>query len=144
MSRSVTGKPRRLGRRGVTAVEMALVLNVLLLLLVGGVEVGRYYFVSESVTYLVGELSRAAMVNPDVDRNARKFNYLSRAPILKAAKFQGQGGALNVVVTRATAPALTTLAVTATYPHELKLPFLPTLANSVSAATTVRFAAPAP
>jgi len=109
MSRSATNSRRPLGRRGVTAIEFAIVANVLLLLLVGGFDIGRYFFVNESLKYYVGELARGVVVNPDANWSTQKYTLLSRAPILSAAKFTQ----LEVNINRAAAPALTTVTVTA-------------------------------
>lgn len=137
MLRFVSGEPRRLGRRGTTAVEMAIVAQIFLLMLIGGMELGRYYFVAESVRYVVGEVARAAVVRPSTTWNdAAKSPFIAQAPILKPSAMS-----LNVVVQPATAPALTTVTVTANYTHALWMPFLGNLANSVNNSTTLRFAA---
>ena len=100
MSPSATSsRRRRLGRRGVTTLEFAVVANVLLLLLVGGIDIGRYFFVNESLKYYIGELARGVVLNPDADWATRKYTLLSRAPILEASKFT----ALDVNITRAAA-----------------------------------------
>lgn len=137
MSRSASGRPRRLDRRGVTALEMAFVAQGLLLLLLGSFELGRYYFVAESVRHVVGEVARAAIVAPGTTWNdAAKGPFIARAPILRAAAMN-----LSVVVVPATAPALTSVTVTANYTHALWVPLLGTLANTVRSSTTLRFAA---
>lgn len=141
MSRSAPSEPRFtvrrcLGRRGGTVLEMAFVANTLLLLLLGSVEVGRYFFVAESVRHLVGEVARAAIVTPSADWTSLKNTFVARAPILKA-----QHLALNVNVVPATAPALTTVTVTANYTYGFKLAFINSLVNSINATTTLRFAA---
>ena len=138
MSRSATNKRLSLSRRGTTAVEMAIGANVLFLLLLGGLEVGRYYFVSESLKYLVGELARAAIVDPDADWAARKGAFVARAAILKPENFS----ALDVAVARAAAPALTTVTVSARYRYSFSLPALSGLVNSINSAVTLRFVAP--
>lgn len=116
---------------------MAIVAQAFLLLLVGGMELGRYYFVAESVRHVVGEVARAAVVKPStVWNDAAKNPFIARASFLKASAMN-----LNVVVEPATAPALTTVTVTANYTHALRMPFLGTLASSVNNSTRLRFAA---
>ena len=138
MSRSATNERRFLDRRGTTAVEMAIVANVLLLLLLGCLEIGRYFFVSESLKHLVGELARAAVVNPDADWSAQKNLFIARAAILKPEDFS----TLQVDVARAAAPALTTVTVKAAYRHKFTLPVLTGLVNTINTGVTLRFVAP--
>lgn len=138
MSRSGNNKLRALGRRGATAVELAIAANVLILLLLGGLEIGRYFFVNESLRHLVGELARAAIVNPDADWNSQKNAYVARTGILKAANFSR----LEVAVARAAAPALTTVTVTANYSHSFLVPGLSRLGGSINNAVRLDFVAP--
>ncbi|MBD0272401.1 MAG: pilus assembly protein [Acetobacteraceae bacterium] len=138
MSQPGTNKRRPLGRRGATAVEFAITANVLFLLLLGGLEIGRYFFVNESLRHLVGELARAAIVNPDADWSTQKNALVARSGILKVANFSR----LDVTVARAAAPALTSVTVTANYNHSFLLPVLSGLANSINTAVRLDFVAP--
>ena len=138
MSRSGTNKRRPLDCRGTTAVEMALVANLLVVLLLGTLEVGRYFFVSESLRHLVGELARAAIVNPDADWSAQKTTFIARSAILKPQDFS----TLDIAVARAAAPALTTVTVTANYRYGSTLPVLSGVLNSINTGVTLSFVAP--
>lgn len=138
MSRSGTSERRVLGRRGATALEFAVVANVLLLLLVGGFDTGRYFFVNESLKYFVGELARGVVLSPDADWNTKKYTLISRAPILKADAFS----TLDVNINRAAAPAVTTVTVTASYHYSFALPVMSGLVNSINTALTLKFVAP--
>lgn len=117
---------------------MALVTNALLLLLVGGFDIGRYFFVNESLKYFVGELARSVVLNPDADWSTGKYTLISRAPILKADKFS----TLDVNVNRAAAPAVTTVTVTARYRYSFALPMMSGLVDSINTGLTLRFVAP--
>lgn len=142
MSRSALSEPRfparrlRLGRRGTTALEWAFILNAFLALLLGGLEVGRYFFVAESVRHLVGEVARAAIITPSADFTKLKDTFVARAPILQSRELT-----LNVNVVPAKAPALTTVTVTANYNYDFKLAIISDLVNSISASTKLSFAA---
>ncbi len=138
MSRSGTSKRRFLGRGGATALEMAVVANVLFLLLVGGFDIGRYFFVNESLKYFVGELARGVVLSPDADWSTKKYALISSAPMLEAGKFS----ALDVNVNRAAAPAVTTVTVTARYRYAFALPVMSGLVNSIDTGLTLRFVAP--
>lgn len=54
---------RRLGRRGGTTLEFALVSLAFLMMLFGTMEVGRYYFTSEAVRTVTAEAARKAMLD---------------------------------------------------------------------------------
>jgi Flp pilus assembly protein TadG len=139
MSRSASAKPRFLDRRGQTAIELALVAQLFLALLVGGVEVGRYFFVAESVRHLVGEVARGVIVSPDASWNttAQQAPFVARASILQASKLT-----LTVNVVRAAAPALSSVTVTANYNDSLRVPFIPSTANTIASRTQLNFTAP--
>ncbi len=153
MSRFGISRRRPLDRRGVTALEQGFLAPGFLLLLLGGFEVGRYCFAYESVNYLVGELARAAVVNPDAgwSSDEEKAKYVRRASILKREQLT----TLNVNVTRAAAPALTTVTVTAKYDYlpdykpssngggeSFGAKFLKGFFRPIEATTTLRFVAP--
>jgi Flp pilus assembly protein TadG len=117
---------------------MALVASAFFLLLLGTLEVGRYFFVSESLRHLVGELARAAIVNPDADWGAQKNTFIAKSAILKPQDFS----TLDIAVARAAAPALTTVTVTANYRYGSTLPVLSGVLNSINTGVTLSFVAP--
>ena len=53
---------RKKGIRGATAVEFALVLPIFVLLLMGIIDFGRYYFVQHTVQYATREGTRLGLV----------------------------------------------------------------------------------
>ena len=127
MSRSGTNKRRALDRRGSLALETAFVASAFLLMLLGSFEIGRYFFVSESIKYLVGELARGATVAPEKNWDTEKAAYVSRTRILKLADFE----TLDVVVTPDAAPMPTTIRVTAVYPYRFSLRWLSALDTTI-------------
>jgi len=116
-------------------VEAALVMPIFAALLLGSVEAGYYYFVSESVRYYVGELARAVILDPSADWNSGARTLVSRAPVLRAENFT----TLNVNVARVPAPALTTVTVTANYRHTMKI--FSGWPTSINSGVTLRFIA---
>lgn len=127
MSRFGSNKRRFFGRRGSLAVETAYVVSAFLLLLLGSLEIGRYFFVSESLKYLVGELARGAIIAPEKDWSSEKAVYVSRSKILKLADFQ----TLDVIVAKEAAPMPTTIRVTAVYPYRFSLRWLSGLDTTI-------------
>lgn len=138
MSRSGTSRRRALGRRGSLAVEFACVASAFLLLLLGSIEIGRYFFVSESVKQLVGELARAAIIDPGKNWSTEKAVYVSRSKILKVQDFT----TLDVVVNKQAAPMPTTVRVTAIYPYKFTLKWLSALKPSIDSDVTLKFVVP--
>lgn len=118
-------------------VEMALVGNVFLLLLLGCIEMGRYFFVSESMRYFVGEVARAAIIDPDATWDSGKTAALiAKAPVLEPGKVT-----LRVNVARQLAPASSTVTVEARYAHQFALSYISGLATSINTGVTLRFVA---
>jgi Flp pilus assembly protein TadG len=129
-------------RRGATAVELGAVAPILFGLLLGGYEVGRYFFVSESLQYFVGEVARAAIINPDVNPVTQRAALLQKAPILEDSKLT----TFNVNITRASAPTPTTVTVTASYDHFVRYNKVRTawsnLFRPITSTITLSFVAP--
>lgn len=119
---------------------MAILANVFFLFMLGSIEAGRYFFVSESLRYLVGEIARAVIVNPDATwGTAEKSSFVaSRAAILRYANF----ATLDVNVVKAAAPALTNVTVAARYNHSFVLPGISGLPQYIDTGVTMRFVAP--
>ena len=138
MSSSDISERRLLGRRGSTTLEMALTASAFLAMLLGGLEIGHYYFMSESLKNLAGQLARSAVIDPDQDFSSQKVTLVSRTQILKLADFT----TLDVAVARAAAPALTTVTVNAVYRYQFKTPVLSNLVNSISTNMRLSFVAP--
>ncbi len=145
MSRSGTSKRRSLDRRGATALEFGAAAPVFLMLLLTVFEGSRYHFVSESLHHFVGEVARAAMINPASNPEAQMDALLRKAPVLRRNDFK----AFNVEITRATAPSPTTVRVSASYKSltasKMASELFPNLFKpTIDVAIELRFLAPAP
>jgi Flp pilus assembly protein TadG len=140
MSRSGISKRCLLDRRGGTVVEMALVANAFLLLLLGGVEIGRYFFLAEQVRYAVGEVARAAIIDPDTPWTDQKAaDFAAKMGVLNSTKLK-----MEVNIARQTAPSLSTVTVRAQYPYQFALSYLSNLAAPVDSRVTLSFVATSP
>jgi hypothetical protein len=145
MSRCARSR-RRLGRRGATALEFALVGAGLLLLIVAIIDFGRYFFTVHSVGYLVGEVAHEAILStgtgcrdPFEDvLSAPPLTYAQRVPILKRNKLS-----LQVCVdppgTGTNVSTLTRLTVTASYTFNFVLPMLAARTRVISDRTSMEF-----
>ncbi len=110
-------KMRRLGTRGIASLEFALVSSVLFMMLIGGMEVGRYLTIVQSLRNVTGEAARAALVayNGGTAWNAATVKGL--VPFLNPTQL-----ALNVTPTPPACSAHV-INVTASYPFTSIVPF---------------------
>jgi Flp pilus assembly protein TadG len=119
------------------AVEMALVGTAFVTLLFASIEVGRYFFVNESIKYVVGELARAAIVDPLAVRSwsdAQKSSFVqSKSGLLHYADFSP----LTITIVKQEAPTPTTIRVRAVYPYAFRLGLLSAYNTSIE--NDVRF-----
>ncbi|ABO50629.1 TadE family protein [Desulforamulus reducens MI-1] len=127
----------RQSQRGQTLVELALILPILVVMLMGTIEFGRIFFTYLTVTHASREVARATVIHTNKDDT-----YI-RQKVEDAASWLTTTG-LTVEVT----PSLPTnrtsgvpLTVTVSYPVELYTPVLSDVMNNpfvVQAQTTMR------
>jgi Flp pilus assembly pilin Flp len=84
---SAAGRPR-LPERGATVIEFALLLPVLLLLLLGSLEGGRYLFMTGALNHAIGSAARCAEIDPST----------CGSPAALAARIAGRMAALAAPV----------------------------------------------
>lgn len=137
-ARRAASRIRRLGRRGATSVEFALVGPLLILLLVGGIEAGRYMLTLESLRMASAEAVRATALRGgrNIGAGLAGCTGLSGAqsgdaallPFLDATK-------LEVTLSGCTTEgAVTRVTVALRYPHAATLPvFAVTLTETAQA-----------
>jgi Flp pilus assembly protein TadG len=110
---------RRLLRcdRGVAALEFGMVAPLLILLLVAVMELGRMYWVRDSIEYAAEQTARWAMVNTAATDSQLKARAL--------AQFDGVSGGTPVVsIGHDTANGVNFLTVTLTYNFEFFVDFM--------------------
>ena len=124
---------RTRGARGATAVEFALVMPIFLLLVIGIVQYGLYFFAMQSGTSAVGEVTRRMTVGDCQSTGAVKSLLFSR---LGAATTASSASALSVTTsytkadgtTSASAPGEIggTVTLSATFPtFDMHFPLVP-------------------
>lgn len=65
-------RPRwRLGRRGVTAAEFALIAPLLVLVIIAGIDASRYFLTLHALRTAVAQAARAAIVDPTLSGNGQ-------------------------------------------------------------------------
>ncbi|WP_372624364.1 TadE/TadG family type IV pilus assembly protein [Falsiroseomonas sp.] len=109
-------------RRGSVAVEWALGALVFAALLLTGMELGRYYFMAQSLQNLVGEVIRAAVVNTALGDGAEdcttpKSTYAPLTPMINTAD-------LLICVQRTRVGGTVTINVRGTIPYAFLTPIL--------------------
>ncbi|MFM7070919.1 MAG: TadE family protein [Planctomycetota bacterium] len=131
-------KPRRAGRRGAAAAELALVLPVFISLIVGMFEFSRAFMLKQAVTAAAQEACRVAILDGSTSTSVRSKALASLSPA-------GIGSSSVTVTTTPTAPSSggydTPVSVTVSVPYSAVSStaawFLPANAN-LTATVTMR------
>lgn len=122
-------------RDGAIAMETALIGTMFCMLLLGAIEVGRYYYIYQAVRTVVAEAARAAQVDGTLS-GCQTGNSLANAVTARTAL---NSTSLNVCFTRNTVNSVTTVNVNASYPFNFVVPFLGNRNVTLSEATSVVF-----
>jgi len=143
MSSSACRRPGLRGdRRGATAVEFALISLIFVFLLLGTVELGRYYFTFQSLRSATGEAARVALtsigrtlfngqpcpstLSPDYTAVLQKAPFLRQPP-------------LEITVTPTCGSNPRSVTASATYTFNFLVPFLPVGTLTMSDSTILHF-----
>jgi Flp pilus assembly protein TadG len=106
-------KPRRwqLGHAGVTTLEFALVAVLFLLVLIGCMDLGRYYLIQHSLRTVAAEAARMTLAydNNSTATQPTTASFAAIAPFIDTSN-------LNVTVQQPNFSGVTIIMVTATYP----------------------------
>lgn len=103
--------------RGVAAVEFAIVGVVLMTLLIGGIDMGRTFYVKNQLSFLADQAARQVLVDPDVADATLQADL--------AAQFSaGDTSLLSVAVTAQTVSGIDFRVIQIDYPMALFVPFL--------------------
>ena len=120
----------RADRRGTSALEFALVLPPLLMLLLGGVAFGLFYFAETSLRFAVAQYARDYAIS-------QQTGATFAAPATPA--FLSQASLRMTATTSAASGGIRTITVTGSYPASLVIPFLPTTTGELTASTALSF-----
>lgn len=105
-------------RRGSTAVEFAMILPILSTMMIGAMEMGRYFLESSSISSATERLARYAMITPNVTSTqltAQFQSYLMGDPTNVSLAFSTEVDAVT---------GLTFQVVDVSVPHDLIIPFV--------------------
>lgn len=124
------GNRRRLGTRGATSLEFGLVGSLLMMLVLGSLELGRYLFTLELVRSVAAEAVRMATLRGSrnlIAGDAPCTNLSGSLTGAGALTPSLQASLLNVTMADcATASGVTTLSVTVQYPFVFAVPLFGT------------------
>lgn len=134
--------PRRLARdrRGAAALEFALVALAFFYLLIGTLELGRYFVTQHSVRTVVAEAARSAWVNAPAGgcgalTTAQRTAAESFSPFLSVAQ-------LTLTLATGNAAGVSTTTTTATYPFTSYMPLLTGLTGTITETTQLSYPTP--
>jgi len=113
---TLLGRKDRRARKGVAAVELALIMPALMMLLFGSLEMGRLYFTWHSVRYGVDETVRAASVAANYSQAEAELTFHERVPTLPV-------GETTVNYTSNTVDSIVYVTVAATLNYTIHTPF---------------------
>lgn len=130
MSSSAFNRLRSLGRRGVTALEFALCGPIFIMMMVGALDLSRYWFTAQSLRNAVAEASRKAMV----DSTLTGCN-----PASLAGSRPGLGNRLQLCITRGTVSGMSQLTVTGSTDFRFAIPYFGARDRSLREVTELRF-----
>lgn len=116
--RSRTGVGGRLRQRGVSAVELALILPLMLIILFGAVELGSAFWRKQILTSAVREGARKGIVATSPRKTTAEIQNAVNTYLTGVG---WNAGLATVVVTGAGGAAGTPLTVQATYPTSLRV-----------------------
>ncbi|MGE0421292.1 MAG: TadE/TadG family type IV pilus assembly protein [Reyranellaceae bacterium] len=130
MIRRVRRFLRSLGREesGVAAIEFALGAIAILTCIIGAIEFGRYFYIKNTLDYVVTEAGRYAITNPTASDSAIRTQVTSKAPT---------GVTPTVTVTSTTSGTITYKTITATGTVALASKLFPFVSLSVTSRTRV-------
>ncbi|WP_207536577.1 TadE family protein [Sabulicella rubraurantiaca] len=130
MSFFAFNKRRRLGRRGVTALEFAFCGPIFIMMMVGAMDLARFWFTTQSLRNAVAEASRKAMV----DDTLTGCN-----PTKLASSRPGLRDTLDLCITRGTVSGMSQLVVTGSTDFRFAMPYFGSRNRSLREVTELRF-----
>jgi Flp pilus assembly protein TadG len=121
---------RALGReeRGVASIEFAIAAIAILTCIVGAIEFGRYFYIKNTLDYVVSEAGRYAITNPTASDSDISGQVTSNAP---------SGVTPTVTVTSTVSGLITYKTITATGTVALASKLFPFVSLDVSSRTRV-------
>lgn len=103
--------------RGVAAVEFAIVSMVFFTLVIGGIDMGRTFYIKNQLSHLADQASRSVLMDPDVSDTAL-------TNFVQTEFSAGDAGQITVTVTSETAAGIEYRVIRIDYPMTLFIPNL--------------------
>ena len=126
-------------QRGTTTLEVALIASATFTLLLGILDIGRYFIVEQSLHALLTSTARAAVVGSLSSGGACPSGGLTLPATLTSAVPMLDATKLCVAVSTATVAGQTQTTVVAKYPFNFVLPTWSTLDGTLSDTTTLTY-----
>ncbi len=134
MSRASSSRRAWLGRRGATSLEFAIISVAFLTLLVGSMDLGRYYLVEHSLRSVVSEAVRAALADSTLSGCSAPWAKVGAiTPLLDS-------NLITLCVTQnANTYGVITVTVNVSYTFSAISPMLASLNGTITEATAVSY-----
>jgi Flp pilus assembly protein TadG len=124
---------RRLGRSGAAALEFALVGGAFFLMVLGAMDLGRYFMTLHSLHTVLGNAVRAALVDQTFSGcPATATQVAAAAPLLQPSQ-------ITLCVARTSASGVNTITVTASYQFNFVLPNWVSSSGTLTDTTSVSY-----
>jgi Flp pilus assembly protein TadG len=136
MSRKCNKLAWRLGRAGVTSLEFGVVALLFLMMLIGCMDLGRYYVIEHSLRTIVAEAARAALVNPSIKDpiDLTTAGFAAITPFVNNANLT-----LSVTQPSSFPGGVNQIIVTATYVFTAYSPIWSSLDGTISESTELQY-----
>jgi Flp pilus assembly protein TadG len=120
-------QPGRLDQRGIASLEFAVVAGAFFTMLTGGMEIGRYLIIVDSLRTVAAEAARAKLISSNGGTAYNQSNVMEIAPALDSSKISLSAGSCTNHV----------ISVTASYPFTSALPFWTSMNGTLSDTTQI-------
>ncbi|MCX7384616.1 MAG: pilus assembly protein [Alphaproteobacteria bacterium] len=140
MSSASNRRPRRLGNSGVTSLEFAIIAVTFMTLVIGCMDLGRYYIIEHSLRAFTSEAARAALVDNSLSANGIVSGQTGVASLTNIVPFLDPS-LLTLSITQNRFPSSTpiTITVTATYQFTAFSPIWAALTGTLTDTTKITY-----
>ena len=140
MSSASNRRPRPLGSNGVTSLEFAIIAMTFMTLVIGCMDLGRYYIIEHSLRAFTSEAARAALVNPLLSASGLMNSQTGISSLTNIVPFLDPSLlTLSIAQNSFTTSSPITITVTATYQFTAFSPIWAALTGTITDTTQITY-----